>query len=376
MSVGLRRNAQVWGNPVDSVAGTLSNLNAAATWVAFGFTLDRDRTLNALRAFVNKTASPVAADISCELYDTSSAGNPNTSQGTFGTADGTTGWVNWAGLSVALTANTLYWLVFKNLNGTPTTNFYSISFLDSVLPTVSGQDGEYGWPNKRSTNSGGAWSTLSSGPTLGLRLQFADGFFDGLPIVSTTASTTAPQVFGTREAGVKFVSPAVDLAVRGISLKVQRSGTPTGQLRYRIYVGDTLLATTGLLPTSAAAGMNVAGAAYVWYPLYFSSVITIPANSTIRVVASETTQSDTSSNRFQVFGHFIDNDADSKALCGNYVSTLSTDGGATFADDDTMMHAFALLLNSEVTAGIGGEPGLSAPRRGLNLYRYRRGHLL
>lgn len=383
MSIGLRRNAVLWGNlvaPNTNSAG--SSLSAAATWSAFSFWVDRDRTLNKLKASLSSTGSPAAADLRAELYDATTAGVPNTSLGTFGTASGTSGIVEWGGLSVALTNHTLYWIVFKNLNATPASNNYSVANLtDDGLPQqVSGAlstgNSVLGWGTARSTNSGSTWGSVTASAS-GIRLEFADGYFEGWGAFGVSTSTNA-HVYSNRESGIKFASPPVDISVRGVSLQLLRNGSPTGLLRYRIYLGETpiLLATTQTLTNARVLNITTAPPGN-WVPLYFAAVQTIPANSVVRVVASETTQSDASTNRIAHRNFDVENDANSKLLCGSFYRTLSTDGGASFTDTDTEIGPFALILDSEGGSGVGIGGEVSVPRRSLNanLLRYRRGHL-
>jgi hypothetical protein len=378
MTIGLRRNAYIWGSLIRPTANSgPGTMTSSTIWTAAGFFLDRARTLNKVRLQISASGSPIAADLKAELYDsTGTNGSPGSSLGTFGTASATSGFVEWGGLSVALTAHTQYWIVLKNLNGTPGTNFFQYSApADDTYQEITTGWRTWGFAGRRSTNSGSTWGAQGISMT-GIRLEFADGYFEGIPITGINSNAT---VYSSREAGALFVSPAVDLNVRGVSISLHRGGTPTGQLRYRIYLGagasPALLATTQLLPTATVAETTTTSSTTPhWVPLFFSSVVTIPANSTVRVVASETTQSDASGNNFTVRSLDVDNDANSKALLGNIFRTLSTDGGSTFTDTDTETVPFALILDSEVS-GTGTTPELSAPRGRLPLHRYRRGHL-
>ncbi len=379
MTDALIHNPQLWGNLLNPDTQSRTTLTASTTRGAFGFFLDRDRTITGCRVFFTKTGSPIAADIVADLFDMNSAGNPNASLATFGTPSGISGWVDYGGVSVALTANTMYFVVFKNVNGTPASNFVDIERLQQGTPnhaSVSGNSGTRGWGVRRSTNSGTSWINDAS-QAAGIRLAFADGTFAGLPAMDVLSGVT---VYSSREAGAICVTPGVDLAVRGVSFPIARNSTPTGQLRYRLYTGassaPTLLATTGLLP-SASGSLITTSSPFTWIPLFFSSVVTIPASSTLRVVMSETTQSDASLVFFRGRSISVDNNADSKALLGNFYRTLSTDGGTTFSETDTEFSSFALILDTGATGSSGAPGGLSVPRASLNnsLLRYRRGHL-
>lgn len=365
-----RLNSVTWGNLILPTTTSSRNVNAAGTWSAYSFVLDRALTLNKVRFFLGQTGSPVAGDYKLEIYSDSSTGLPNASLAT-ATAPASVGnnvWVEWAGLSLACSAHTQYWLVLKNLNATPSTNFFSVNRVQGGGTLVAGDPQVFGWSALLTTNSGSSWTndvTSAAGP----RLEFSDGSFAGLPLQGSIGSL---QVYSARESGVKFTSPAVSLRVRGAALGISRNGTPTGRPRYRIYNADTnvLLATTMDTPQALVIGSSSSP----WLPLFFSDVIALPASTPLRLVLSETTQSDASTNRYQARVFTTENDANSKALCGSYYSTLSTDGGSSWADTDTEVVPFALILDSGEVGPTGAPGGLSAPYK-LPLTRFRRDHL-
>ncbi len=379
MSIGLRLDPSLWGwFPTyysDRVAG---NLSAAATWLAMGVLLDTTRTLSKVRAYCTSTGSPVAADYRCELYSTTSNVPGSSLQtATVPVSVSNGAWIEWTGFSTSMTVNTQYWIVFKNLNASPATNFYAPNIhqtagFRSIQDVVSGDlSSSWGWCKRATTNSGGVWNSSVAPSIAGIRLEFSDGYFAGFPL----GALGNLQVYGSREAGTYFVSPDVPLNVKGVSMPFLKVGSPTGSVRYRIYVGDTasptLQGTTdgttlapGVIPTTPNA----------YYPLFFNTAITIPANSVVRVVLSESTQSDASTNRYQLPKWDIENDANTKALMGSYKSTLSTDGGATFTDTDTDVVPFGLLLSTAAGVTTGGSE-FSIPKK-LPLYRNRRAHLL
>lgn len=379
MTIGLRLNPQLWGwYPQYYSSFGAFVVNAAGTWSALGVLLDTTRTLNKVRVWCTTSGSPIAADFRCELYSHSgTTGAPNASlqTATVPASISNGAWIEWTGLSTSLTAGTMYWLVFKNLNATPGTNFYSISVHGStsattpttLLGAVGGDPTtNWGWGMRRTLNSGTAWATSPITACGTIRLEFADGYFAGFPL----GATNTQLVYSAREAGAYVISPDVPLNVTGINMPIVKTGTPTGFVRYRLYIGSsaspTLIGTTGSLPSVA----TVVTTPFGYYPLYFSSPITIPPSSPIRVVLSETTQSDVSTNRYNALAWDIENDANTKALMGSIQSTLSTDGGATFAETDTIVAPFALTLTNTP----GGGTDYSSPSI-LPLYRYRRGQL-
>lgn len=369
--------APVWGNLINRGPGlSNTNVNAAATWAAIGFLATESKTLNKVRIFLTKSGSPVAADYRLEIYDTSTTtGHPNSSLATATVpgADPPGGtFVEWTGLSLALSANTQYWLVLKNLNASPATHFFTVRYLNTIHGEHFGNTSGQHWAsqNKATANSGGSWSH-NARDVAGYRLEFADGTFAGMPLTDTTST---PQVYSSREWGALFTAPAADLVVAGVSMTIRKVGTPTGVPRYRIYQ-DINAGTRVLRGTTAAAqnGPWDTGTPGPWQALYFSAPVTIAAGLPTRVVLSETTQADASGNRFESKSYTVENDANSIALVGGFKGTLSTDGGTTFAETDTEVVPFALFLSDSV----GGDGGITVPQSGgiPNLLRYRRGHL-
>jgi hypothetical protein len=154
---------QVGFNPQGGSFSSLT-LNSATAWLAQSFIPADNLTLNEVRVFQNaKNGSPVAADYSCEIWS-NSAGNglPNAILG--GSATGSVGSVpangffDFTGISVALTAGTMYWVVFKNLNGTPATNNFQLqSSANNAMPFIGmGGNSKYGWA--RAVWNGTVWS--------------------------------------------------------------------------------------------------------------------------------------------------------------------------------------------------------------------------
>jgi hypothetical protein len=370
----LKQIPPVWGNLLQRAPGIGNNsLNAAANWVAVGYLATEAKTLSKVRVFLNKSGTLAAADYRLEVYSDNS-GSPGTSLATAtapasNPAGGT--FVEWTGLSLSLTPNNQYWLVMKNLNATPASNFFTVRYLNGCVPEQFGNQPFQSWGaiNKSSSNSGSSWS-FNARDVGGYRLEFADGTFAGLPVTETF---TTPQVYGTREWGAYFTSPAADLVVAGVSMMIRKVGTPTGIPQYRIYQ-DVNASTRVLLGTTSTAqnGPWDTSSPGPWQPLYFSTPIRVTANLPTRVVLSETTQSDASGNRFESRGYSVENDTNSVALIG-FKGTLTTDSGSTFTETDTETVPFALYLGE----GGGSTSGLVVPAaRGIpNLLRYRRGHM-
>jgi len=105
-------------------------------------------------------------------------------------------------------------------------------------------------------------------------------------------------------------------------------------------------------------------------PLYFAASIAIPPQTAVRLVLSETAQSDTSSNKYvleEVNIHAADNTLMYPWSSSRPAVTLSTDGGATFAETANILPSifFVLDSNNPFLAGpLLTHPGMSGGMRG------------
>lgn len=326
----------------------------SATWLAFYIVPQLGGTLSKVRVYataVNGTLG--ASDLVCDIYSSSSS-NPNTSLASSSTVTSTpTGaaWVEFTGFSQSLTVGTPYFIVLRNANGTPTTNYPTyISAWSNATALGTASDPVHGTIlSFSSTNSGSTWSRLLA-PSAFV-LDYGSGNIEGFPAYQVSSSY---QVYSSREVGLKFTSPNVALNVIGIGGLVAKAGTPTGNLRYRIYTGSstspTLLATT---LTAAPGEINTGRSIKI---LYFSTPITLPASTVTRIVISETTQSDTSANRYT--GEALQLSSTDTGLILPFTvqpaSTLSTDGGATFADTSDECPALFLVLDQTNQFSVSG----------------------
>jgi hypothetical protein len=245
------------------------------------------------------------------------------------------------------------------MNAVPASNYAAFQTLAQYTwPVAIGLSGSAtianGWSVVWSADAGATWG---SGPGFSaIRLEYAGSLFEGIPIQNIAIETTN-MVYAAREVGDVFTTPANAIwNVRGACMwMTTKAGTPTGNARVRLYDGVTLLATTvSTWPAGAAANG--------WYCGYFSANQVVAGGSTLRVVLSETTQSDTSSNAYRTHQYTIENNADSKALMpfgGTLQMTYTTDSTASpvvFTETATKIVPFALLLNTdgEFAATSGG----------------------
>lgn len=351
-------------------------LSSAATWVAFQFVPEQDKTLDGVRLYmVTKTGTLVGdttiGDLSCEIYSDVN-GIPSASIETkkAGTAPASGNWVSWTGFTTALTAGVAYWLVFKNLNVTPGSNYptyqwggvtisgsSSMGFGSTSNLNVSGV--MYGWNKVHTTNSGTAWASSVQNGVAGPRIGYSDATYDGLPASDMSRAgnqSSGDRAYGKQEVGVKFSVPAnAAFRIIGIAFQLQKVSTP-GALRFRLYQGTTLLGTTHSI---AAANVTTANAGD-WYTAFFASPISIVStNNPFRAVFGDATSGDASTVGYQPPLITIDSDSNSQALKpmnGTLSKTVCVDNTAvSFTDTTTQIMPFVLLLDTggEFTAAGG-----------------------
>lgn len=355
--------AQILGFlPRDMTAGpsTLA-LSAANTWLAQGFVLADDRTLNSVRAFLSAVAGTLTS-LECHVFSDVS-GSPSASLSSTSTVTAMptgAGVVEFTGLTQALTKNTQYWLVFKNTTGTPGTNFPTYRFNGNQgLPhPLAGSVGTWGW-NKWHTTDGASWvSNVINGANF--RLGFSSGYA-GFPFSQMAGAAVGQGVYSTREVGVKFTWPATwpTTNIRGITSFCRLTGSPTQNPFYKLYSGSSpsLVASTNEIPKANISTTNG------WRAAYFTSAQVLTPGTIYRVVLAEQTQSDTSSNWYGCAEYTIDNDADSKSLMpfGGTLHRTYYDG-SSWTDTDTGIMGFGLIPDTAGEFTVSGGGGLILPR--------------
>lgn len=369
-----KRQLQFAGFSPNSPTGTTTlPLNAAATWLAYGFVPDRPGlTLANARAFVSGTAGTFAsgADLTCDLYGDAN-GAPNASvEGpkSCTTTPSGSGWRDWTGFTTALTQGQQYWLVFKNANGVPATNTATFRYgaTGAAAAQAVGTQGRYGWIKQHTANSGGAWGT-SVTTSAGWRVGYGDGTFDGTP--ASSVGSSADLVYASRESGVKFTTPPnAVLNVAGLSFYLAPvAGAPAGGVAFRLYSGagaaPTPLATTATIPAG-----NVSGSG--WYTAYFGAGVAVQPGTVLRATLADATPggADSSSNAYRLGEVTWDGDANSLALLpfeGTAGKTYGNPDNTSFADTATGLFAFGLLLDTAgefAAAGGGGGGGVPMSR--------------
>lgn len=353
-------------------------LNTATTWLAYAWVEVEGKTVDKIQIFETARSGTVnASDVTLTVYG-DNAGVPDSGGSAVigatacSTAPAANTVLEFDVSNTALTAGTRYHAVIKNNAGTPASNNITLLTASASGGTFNNFGGSgslataWGWGVQRTTD-GSAWIVLASAVTC-MRIEYSDGSYQGY--LYGSGSNVALDVYASREVGIYFTVPAnMVIPVAGLVFKVIRGGTPTGTLRYRLYTGSspTLQRTT----LGGIAVANVSTSAVAQIPLYFSSIYTLQGGDVVRCVMSETTQSDSSSNYYRIRGFTIPAGAAYRELAPFGIQqTLSTDGGASFTETDTVQPECGLLIDAGFTYPSPGGGGLVAPRH----YPYRRAH--
>ncbi len=336
-----------------------SSLNGAASsgfsvnWLSCAWNPSESKTVSAVKIFASAVGGTLAAtDLVCDVYSDNAGVGPNASLATTSTVTATpTGaaWVEFTGFSLALTAGTQYWFVFRNANAAPTVNFVTYRFGSNSSFIVGGSsESNASWGSlafKSSTNSGGSWSAVSNAYSCGVRVQYSDGTYDGLPISNVATLAAASATFGKQAVGVQFVTPLnAILNIRGAQMMFTRTGAP-GLGVFKLYNGSTLLGTSSSLPNANVTTGRM-------FTMMFPSTIVVQPGTTLNLVLADLTTADTSAKAYQQQTYTVDNDANSFSLMpfeGTLRLTTTTDytvGSPTFVTDQTQIVPFSLILDS------------------------------
>lgn len=343
--------------PSYSFAGTGNatlTLNSATAWLTMGFQSDLAKTLARVRVFcTNVTGTPAPqVDVYSDV-----GGVPTTILATSTTTSPSpiaAGWVDFGGastgLNLAITAGVQYWAVLKNLAGSPASNRYTLGFgVPGTMPIQPGGGiATQGW-NRLVTS--GSFGTPQLG-VAGMRLEYTDGTYDGFPI--SDISTSANLVYDANEAGVRFtVPPGATWNVRGAVMWSGKTGSPTGNLRFKLHTGSTpsLQATSlDILPGTVAANGP--------YTAYFPSTVALSPGTVVTLAASNSAADDGSNCYRSPALYTFDTSAGAlKPLLDTLQSAVSTDSGASFALTATKFTPFGLLLDTDGPFAAGGGGG-------------------
>lgn len=365
--------------PAPDIGTNLLGLNSATAGAAFGFRVPQGETLSAVRVFYGATGGgvPTTLGTNCSIVtDTNGAPAGTIASGLISGALATKNPTSYTassindftGYSVALTANTSYWVVFTNATAVPGTNFQQVQYIrsggtngspDLAGLAVTGGSRSIGFPFV-STSDGSSWSSGGNNPlnTYGIRLQFASGRYLGA-MFTNSAIDTSNTVFAARAYGPTFTTPSTwpSVNVSSVSMHISRAGTaPASGFVFNIYQGSntTPIANGTSATVTGAQFLDVSG----WYRVNFPTSPVLLANTQYTIAIAVQNGSDGSSgNDYRLYGFTLDNDANSKAqmpfgaLSANYLNS-------TWTATSTFIIPFQLWLDDsgEFTVPASGHP--------------------
>jgi len=336
--------------------GTQTN-NATGKWLAYSF-IARHASLNEVSLNVTSvTGSLTASQVTATTYADVAGTGPDSGGTAIDTvncsASLAAGKNTWNGMTGTYTVGAMYWVVFKNLHGTPASNFITVRQGGSgVLVSIgTGTNIFWGQHFRISTDSGTGWN--SANVVAGMSCMFGyntsgTAIWDGILPGSSGTSTSYP-VYSTREAGVVFTTPATgNINAAGLCFFIGgKQGTPTANIRFRLYNGTSLVDTT----TSVAPGRIGGG----WVPLLFSTTNTLAANTTYRITYAEETNSDTSSNYYYSYAYTMLTDTNARSMLPfNGTCKITYYDGSSWTDTNDQIFPFAILCDNTAVIQASG----------------------
>lgn len=334
----------MWEVPADPGNEASNEIGSAAVYYAMGFVAPAGKTVSKIKwACDYKGGTLGASDVGVYLYS-ATVGKPNVSlQSSTSTCSGTDTWNEATGFSTALTAGNQYYIVLRNLNGTPATNYFAVARrndmggFNAFGRGTSSSSTAYGNHVSISNDSGSTWTSGNFAGAGQFRIEFSDASFFGVPIYNSVRPAdntgSGESVYSTREVGNKFTTPSdAKIRISGIGCWVYKNNTPTADIRFGLWTGvasPTNIAYTATLPVN-----QISGQGFVNLP--FATVQELTAATAYRITMGRTTQSDTSSNTVTVGRDTWENDANSLLLkpMGGTLSKTYFDG-ATWTDTTT-----------------------------------------
>lgn len=285
--------------PSNNSAGNAKELTLAngARWIAYSFVLSEAKTLNSIGWYIDYIQGAITTgDVRYDIYSDASAA-PNASLANSTVTSGSmanASWVRQTGYSLALSAGVRYWVVARNVDATPLTNYLAIKVpVGSMQANFTMQSNDAFFAFNESVNSGASWNNDNGYGLFPLVLEFSDSTYFGLPMAERLRAADDNGTFGvyaTRERGSKITTPAnAKMIVKCLTFQTAKVNAPTGAMRYRIYQDTTLIDTTATVATWPG---NT--------PLCFTTPVTLLPSTVYRFVVSETTQADSSTDRIGV----------------------------------------------------------------------------
>lgn len=336
-------------------------LNTANTLLAMSFLKSTTNTLNGLWLYIS-TINGTSGNISMSVeVQGDNAGNPNGSAITGGTvsiaAGGITGtgWLNVTGFTCSMNAGSRYHIVVKNTASVPATDYPTVRYgaSGSWSYPVNGPAAWGSMVKRHSTDNGANWGSIFPN-SFGLRLDYSGGVYAGVPLSNVATLAAGSRIYSNRETGLRFIVPD-KISVIGLCFYAVATGSPTGNLRFRLYRGNDVYTTY----TSPAANL---GANHV---LYFSSAITLNRGDVVRCVMSQTA-ADSAANAYNSYTYTVHDNSDSRALLpfdGTAQRTETADSTASpvvWTDTNTeFVQALLVLAPSSPFVVPSGYPAVS-----------------
>jgi len=339
-----------WLNGPGGVAAQY--ISSATNYKGMYFVAPWSKTINEVRVYVEGNVGTPTSAMKIGIYEVTSrySATPAITLLESVTVTPVAGAQDVTGFTTALTANKAYAVLANNVHATPGSNYFKLfaSTYGYWSPFLPG-------PN---ATSGTALASIAS-PQLAMRIKFSDTTYYGMALNAASAANTSETIYSAREVGQMWQCP-FDCNVAGLGLThfVTNVGTPTGNLRLRLYTGNS---TRTLVGTTADLWVLTSGSVMQGF---FSSPVSISKGDYINVMLGETTQSDTSSNRFQVNMIPWENTSESLGLLPNGNRMVHTTDGTTFTEYPAwQIPGMGLILenNDEHPAGASGG-GIILPR--------------
>lgn len=323
---------------------TLNTASPNQTILALSFTPDDNRVVNKIRLRGGSGGGTLgASDVRVAIYSDSSQ-TPNVSLASSTTV--TSGswqhnaWNEFTGFSLSVTAGTMYWIVISNVGASLTVNYPGVVY-------GIGGTGAMNLPiavKRSSTANGSTWTGTTNVAVCGYRVDYADGTMQGIPVQGIVASTN---IFTPFEWGVQFVVPPnATLRIKGVGTYINKGGSPTGTVNYKLYTG-----ATPTLQATATIGTASDLAAGQWYFGFFSSPVVVTPGTV--VTATLTDLGDTNTNFLRTYDYGFDPDTNSQAMIPWSMRRATFDGSSwTFTTGTIGAMAFALDSSGEFGASL------------------------
>jgi hypothetical protein len=317
--------------------------------VAFGIIPQSTSNITNVRIYVTGlTGTPAVTDLRCAIHQEGSD-EPGTVITEVNAASiPAVGWINFTGLAVSATRGARLWVVLRNGG---TANYCTVRTPHIQYSPIP--DPQYLYPVARyvrSNDSGVTWAAGDYAAATTIRVGFADGTYLGFPLQDEFRAddTGTQRAQSAIEVGVRFTTPTVQLKVIGAMVRVAKTGTVAGSMRFRLYEGGSLIGTTDALAPALFAGSDSRPVS-----LMFPSVLTLAASTSHRLVVGAT-GSETSGNGYGLDWFLFDTDSNSLPLLPWQGSTQRTILNGTWTDTAGYFPSHALILDDPPFGSAGG----------------------